>query len=114
MRRLERWLFPRGESLNLLLIACLSGAISFILIGRQIYQANWGLIDDHEIFHFLGPGLRLPLADIWSTLLAKTEVGSLQGRFRPGYYTVKLIETSLWGSNVHLWYLARTFGLANS
>ena len=112
MRRLERWLFPRGESLNLLLIACLSGATSLILIGRQIYQANWGLIDDHEIFHFLGPGLHLPLTDIWSTLLAKTEVGSLQGRFRPGYYTVKLIETSLWGANVHLWYLARTFGLA--
>jgi hypothetical protein len=112
MRRLERWFFPRGESLNLLLIACLSGAISFILTGRQIYLANWGLIDDHEIFHFLGPGLHLPLTDIWSTLLAKTEVGSLQGRFRPGYYTVKLIETSLWGTNVHLWYLARTFGLA--
>lgn len=112
MRRLERWFFPRGETLNFVIIACLSGAISLILIGRQIYRANWGLIDDHEVFYFLGPGLHLPLTDIWSTLLAKTEIGSLQGRFRPAYYTAKLIETSLWGANVHLWYLARTVGFA--
>ena len=70
------------------------------------------MIDDHEIFSFLGPGLHLPLTDIWSTLLAKTEVGTLQGRFRPGYYVFKLIETSLWGDNVHLWYLVRTIGFA--
>jgi hypothetical protein len=112
MKRLENWLFPRNEFLNFLVIACLSGALSFVLIGRQVDQANWGMIDDHEIFYFLGPGLHLPLADIWSTLLAKTEVGSLQGRFRPGYYAFKLIETSLWGADVHLWYLARTVGFA--
>jgi hypothetical protein len=82
------------------------------LIGRQIYQANWGLIDDHEIFHFLGPNPHLPLSEIWTTLLAKTEVGTLKGRFRPGYYVFKLIETSLWGTNVHLWYLARTICFA--
>jgi hypothetical protein len=70
------------------------------------------MIDDHEIFNFLGPRLHLPLTEIWSTLVAKTEVGSLQGLFRPGYYVFKLIETSLWGDNVHLWYLARTIGFA--
>ena len=112
MKRIEAWLFPRSNALNLLVIACLSGVLSFLLIGRQIYLANWGMIDDHEIFYFLGPGLHLPLSDIWSTLLAKTEVGSLQGRFRPGYYGLKLIETSLWGTNVHLWYFARTIGFA--
>jgi hypothetical protein len=104
MKRLERCRFPRGELLNFLVIACLSGALSFLLIGRQVYQANWGLIDDHEIFYFPGPDLHLPLTDVWNTLLAKTEVGSLQGHFRPGYYAVKLIEASLWGGNVHLWY----------
>jgi hypothetical protein len=112
MKWLERCLFPRGEFLNFSIIAVLSGAISFLLIGKQIYQASWGLIDDHEIFYFLGPGLHLPLTDIWGTLLAKTEVGSLQGRFRPSYYAVKLLETSFWGANVHLWYLARTIGFA--
>jgi hypothetical protein len=112
MKRLERCLFPRGEFLNFFVIACLSAALSFLLIGRQVCQANWGLIDDHEIFYFLGPDLHLPLTDVWNTLLAKTEVGSLQGRFRPGYYAAKLIEASLWGGNVHLWYLARTIGFA--
>jgi hypothetical protein len=112
MKRIEAWLFPRSQSLNFLIVACLSGALSFLLIGRQIYLANWGMIDDHEIYYFLGPGLHLPPTEIWSTLLAKTEVGSLQGRFRPGYYALKLMETSLWGTNVHLWYFAHTIGFA--
>jgi hypothetical protein len=112
MNRFERYLFPRGELLNFFIIVCLSGAISFLLTGRQIYQANWGLIDDHEVFTYLGPRLHLPLSDIWSTLLGKTEVGTLQGRFRPTNYLVKLIETSLWGDNVHLWYLGHTIGFA--
>src|SRR5580704_8812815 len=112
MNRLSRYLFPRSRSLSFLIVSVLSCALSFVLIGRQIYQANWGMIDDHEIFNFLGPGLHLPLTDIWTTLLGKTEVGSLQGRFRPGYYVFKLIEASLWGDNVHLWYLARTVGFA--
>ena len=112
MKRIEAWLFPRSQSLNFLIVTCLSIALSFLLIGRQVYLANWGMIDDHEVFYFLRPGLHLPLSEIWSTLLAKTEVGSLQGRFRPGYYGLKLMETSLWGANVQLWYFARTIGFA--
>jgi len=112
MRLLERLLFPRGDLLNFVLIAVFSCAIAFILIGRQIYQANWGLVDDHLIFGYLGPGLHLPLTEVWSTLLSKTEVGSLQQRFRPSFYTFTLIETSLWGPNVHLWYLTRTLCFA--
>jgi hypothetical protein len=112
MKWLDRWLFPRGEFLNFAIIATLSGAISFLLIGRQIYQADWGLVDDHEVF-LLPWAQPSPISDRnWSTLLAKTEVGSLQGRFRPGYYIFKLIETSLWGANVHLWYLARAIEFA--
>ena len=67
MKRLERYVFPRGELLNFLIITTLSGALSFWLIGRQIYQANWGLIDDHDIFDFLGPGLHLAPGQIWHT-----------------------------------------------
>jgi hypothetical protein len=112
MKWLERWIFPRGELLNFLIVAALSSAVSFWLIGRQIYQASWGLIDDHEIFGFLGPGLHLSPNEIWSTMMTKTEIGTLQGRFRPGYYVIKLIETSLFGADVHLWYLANVIGFA--
>jgi hypothetical protein len=112
MKWLDRFVFPRGELLNFLIIAGLSGVISFWLTGRQIYRASWGLIDDHEIFDFLGPGLHLSLNEIWSTMMTKTEIGTLQGRFRPAYYVIKLTETSLFGADVHLWYLANTIGFA--
>ena len=51
-------------------------------------------------------------ARFWNTLLTKTEVGIQTGRFRPTYYLFMLIETWLWGANVHLWYLARTLCFA--
>ena len=112
INRFERFLFPRSQWVNFVVIALLSTALSFALVGRQVFLANWGLIDDHEVFHFLGPNLHLPISDIWNTLLEKTEVGTLQGRFRPGYYLIKLLETALLGTNVHLWYLGNTIGFA--
>ncbi len=98
--------------MTFLVIAALSIALSFLLTGRQIYQANWSLVDDHVVFYFLGPDLDLPFGEIWNTLLTKTEVGIQTGRFRPTYYLFMLIETWLWGANVHLWYLARTLCFA--
>ena len=112
INRFERFLFPRSQWVNFVVIALLSTALSFALVGRQVFLANWGLIDDHEVFHFLGPNLHLPISDIWNTLLEKTEVGTLQGRFRPSYYFIKVLETALLGTNVHLWYLGNTIGFA--
>jgi hypothetical protein len=103
-----RLLLTNSNALGFAVVMLLSGVISFLLTGKQIYQANWGLIDDHEIFNFLGPDLHLPFSEIWHTLLTKTELVQQGGRFRPGYYVFKLTETALWGTNVHLWYLART------
>jgi hypothetical protein len=105
---LERQLFPRSRLLDFVVIVCLSVCFSYLLTGRQIYLANWGLIDDHEVFTYLGPGLHLSPGNIWTTLLAKTEVGQLQGRFRPSFYFLKVLEASLLGANVHLWYLVNT------
>ena len=89
-------------------MVCLSGAFSYLLTGKQIALANWGMIDDHEVFTYLGSSLHLAPGDIWNTLLAKTEVGTLQGRFRPTYYFLKMVEVSAFGPNVHLWYLGNT------
>jgi hypothetical protein len=111
MDRLERFLFPRFSlCVSFLVAAFISGIISFLLIGSQIYQANWGMIDDHEVFAFLGPKLDLPLGDVWRTLLSQTASEFVQARFRPSYYAIKLLETSFWGANVHLWYLTLTLG----
>jgi hypothetical protein len=112
MNWFERCLFPRSGLVNFVVIVCISTGISFLLVGRQIFHASWGIIDDHEVFYYLGPRLRLPLSDIWSTLLAKTEVGTLLGRFRPSFYLFKVIETSIFGPDVHLWYLGNTIAFA--
>ena len=112
MNWLERRLFPQSRLLNLIVIVCLSGAFSYGLIGKQISLANWGMIDDHEVFTYLGPSLHLAPGDIWNSLLTNTEVGTLQGRFRPSYYFLKVSEASLFGPNVHLWYLGNAICFA--
>ena len=77
-------------------------------MGPQVISANWGIVDDHAIFSFLGTNQRLPISDFFHTLLTKTEVGNPDlGRFRPSFYVLTLVETVAWGKNVHLWYLAR-------
>lgn len=109
---LERLLFPQSRVQGLLAIIVMSGVFSLLLTGTQISRANWGLIDDHEIFNFLGPDLKLPANEIWSTLLGKTEVGQLQGRFRPSFYLITLVQAWLFGPDVHLWYLRNTVAFA--
>ena len=104
----ERLLFPESRLRQFIAVTMLACAFSFALTGRQITQANWGLIDDNEVFTYLGSDLRLPFNEIWQTLATKTEVGQLQGRFRPSYYVFKVTEASLFGTNVHLWYLVNT------
>jgi hypothetical protein len=102
---LERLLFPQGRLHGFLAVVIISGIFSLLLTGTQILRANWGMIDDHEIFKFLGPDLKLPATEIWNTLLTKTEVGQLQGRFRPSFYFVTLVQAWLFGPDVHLWYI---------
>jgi hypothetical protein len=109
---LDRLLFPESRLLNFGIICCVSYLFSYLLIGRQIYFANWGLVDDHEVFSYLGPNLHLSIGDIWQTLLTKTEVGQLTGRFRPTYYLLKVIEVSFFGADVHLWYFVNTICFA--
>ena len=114
LQKLQLYLFPTNRLVSFWFILAASLTISFLLIGSQIFFANWSLIDNWDYFNWLGPSFQLPLSDIWNTLITKTEVGSLSGgRFRPTYYFLMILETSLWGPNVHLWYLARTlvFGL---
>jgi hypothetical protein len=102
--RWDRVLFPSSRLRGFFLIIAVSSLFSLLLTGSQILHANWGLIDDHQVFTFLGPDLKLPASEIWSTLLTKTEVGQLQGRFRPSYYVMTLLETWLFGPDVRLWY----------
>jgi hypothetical protein len=99
--------------ISLGIIFSISTAIAFGLIGRQVFSANWGIVDDHATFSFIGTGQRMPITDFLHVLLTKTEIGDPSyGRFRPSYYFFMLLESAAWGKNVHLWYLARTFFFA--
>jgi hypothetical protein len=99
--------------ISLGIIFLISTVIAFGLIGRQVLYANWGIVDDHEIFSFMGTHQRLPITGFFHALLTQTEIGNLSyGRFRPSYYFLKLTEAAIWGKNVHLWYLARTIWFA--
>jgi hypothetical protein len=106
----ERYLFPPNNLPIFAIILLLSLSLSFLLMGSEVFHANWSLIDDHEVYSWLGLDLHLPIADVWNTLITKTEVGSPQNRFRPTYYLLKILETVFWGTNIHLWYLARAVG----
>lgn len=108
-----RYLFLKSRLTEFCIVFSASICIAFKLIGPQILGANWSIIDNWDYFNWLGPDLNLPLSEVWHTLMTKTEVGSGVGRYRPSYYTLMVLETSLWGPNIHLWYLARTleFGL---
>ena len=109
----SRWfdhiVYPSGPIFSFVIIASLSCLLSFVLIGRQIYLANWGLIDDHSVFYVLGPTLHLSPSEILPTLLGKTHEGQV---FRPTYYLIRLMEASLWGTNVQLWYAFNTICFA--
>jgi hypothetical protein len=96
--------FARSGWWAVLPIALGAIAIALAQTGRQIWLAGWGIIDDHEVFDFLGTRQHLPFSEVISTVLDKTEVGSLEGRFRPAFYFLHVLETAAWGRDVHLWY----------
>lgn len=89
-----------------------AGYILVILLSLYMWSplvnAQWGLVDDHEVAWLIGESNRLNLLDIPSVLM-KTELNfdSSLPRFRPSYYTVRAIEASVFGKNPGLWYLFR-------
>jgi hypothetical protein len=92
--------------LGLLLLGVL--LVTFLSIGCNL-KAKWGIIDDHEIINFLSLGSngQVGLTEIPRLLVEQTEVGKITNRFRPSYYTLRLIEASLWGDRPEIWYAAR-------
>ncbi len=100
---IERWL--KAHRALWPLIVAISLVVVYSLIG-SLLDAGWSPIDDHELVRYLGSDGRLGILEIPS-LLMETEVGRPGGnlpRYRPSYYTVRLIETALWGNSPRAWY----------
>lgn len=80
-----------------------------------LFGAKLGMIDDHEIPYFLGSDGAITLAELPS-VIDKTELGAWGEylRFRPSYYTLRVMETMLWRDNATLWFMTRYLLLAIS
>jgi len=79
----------------------------FFLVGNN-FSAKLGMIDDHEIAMFLGGDGKINLTEIPEVIMS-TEIGQWGSylRYRPSYYTLRVIESALWRDNASLWYVSR-------
>jgi len=109
--------FPKQLGINLQkysthLTLLFSLTLAVGIFGKSLWT-NWNIIDDHEIMYFLGPDGKLPFSEIFS-MLAKTEIGQFgtYPRFRPSYYFLRLLETSLWGAHPIYWHAFRILIIA--
>src|SRR4051812_35641797 len=83
--------------------------VAALLLGDNL-RAGWGVIDDHAIAHLLGPTGEPTLADVWSRLATHPEVGNPPFdfvRYRPVFWTLRILEAYLWGDHPQLWYGSR-------
>ena len=61
-------------------------------------NAQFGLIDDHEIIEFIGVDKVYSYQDLGAYLL-NISSGYGESRYRPTYYLLRLIETFIFQSN---------------
>jgi hypothetical protein len=98
--------FPR---ISLGTLLCIGFALFYSLFNwLPLVDAEWSVIDDHEIVHLIGQRDRLPLLEIPSAL-GTTEVADARRtmRFRPSYFSVRFLEAAAWGKHPQIWYSAR-------
>jgi hypothetical protein len=76
------------------------------------FHSKWWIIDDHEIFYFLGSYIKYhSSSNFFEILLNQTEIGNFGSyhRYRISYYFLKLCEVVIWRDNPFLWYFFRFF-----
>jgi hypothetical protein len=83
--------------------------VTLIYLYGPMVSAKFGLIDDHQILSYFGTSKSVSIFDLPRILAAQTEVGSWghTERFRPVYYTFRILETAWHGLNPAAWYLTR-------
>ncbi len=92
---------------KILLYVIISGGLAIYLLYGNFF-ATWGMIDDHQIMFYLSS---FQDGNNYIQTLLTTEVGKWGQfpRYRPSYYSLRLLETLLWGDQVALWYIFRIF-----
>jgi hypothetical protein len=81
--------------------------LAYYLVGSN-FSAKLGMIDDHETAWFLGQDGKITLTEL-PVVIMSTEVGQwgTSTRYRPSYYTLRVIETAMWKNNAFAWYFFR-------
>jgi len=88
--------------------AAVSVALVIQLFGANL-KADFGLVDDHQILTFIDHAAR-GFRDFFHLFRFSEIVHfGMSNRYRPGYYTLYIFESLLWGPNPFLWYLSRLF-----
>ena len=95
-----------GTSIRVTLFLTVVAAAATFNSFRYALKIKFGPIDDHEIFKFLGSQRGIRWFDIPNILWNKTEIGKwgTSPRYRPSYYTIRVLETKMFGDNPVLWY----------
>lgn len=83
----------------LLSAVCLS-----VVLGPAL-SSQFGPTDDHEIALMLGPDRHLPFADVPGEIARHLIEGN--GRFRPAYWILRVLEAAVWGWDPRAWYIDR-------
>jgi hypothetical protein len=73
------------------------------------FRIRFSIIDDHEIVDMIGRRDRIPLQDVISTTIERSN--EPLGRFRPVYWLLRTLEGAIAGQNSTWWYVDR-FALA--
>lgn len=90
-------------------ILCLVlGILGALFLVGPLTEARFSPIDGHQPLELLGPDYRLPLSEVPAAIMS-TEVGKpgVALRYRPFYYTVRTLESSIFTDNVRAYYIVR-------
>ena len=88
------------ESMTLaFVVACIAAML------HPILRADFAMVDDHEIVRMLGSDHRIQLSEVLP--LMREWAFEDNGRFRPGYYALRILEAFVVGPRAGLWYANR-------
>ena len=100
-------------TLQYVLLGALITVLVYLSFGKSL-SIDFGPIDDHEIFRFLGTDRRIIPYQIPEILWHETEIGNWgeAARFRPIYYFLRVLETATFENRAAYWYANRIFILS--
>jgi hypothetical protein len=94
---------PVSAWIALLAIGVYAAALGYVM--APMMGAQFSHVDDHEIAVMIGPSQHIALADVPGKIAQFAMEND--GRFRPGYYFLRVVEAAFAGTHTHIWYLDR-------